>query len=80
MEQVGKIRFSDYRNLDFENGFFDLVIAIGPVYTLNLGDGIGLLKEIQRVTKKNSFITLGSYEKRKIFGCLGTGPCSGQRY
>ena len=68
MEQVrDKIRFSDYRNLDFKNGFFDLVIAIGPVYTLNLGDGIGLLKEIQRVTKKNSFITLGSYEKEEDF-------------
>ena len=68
MEQVrDKIRFSNDIDLHFENNFFDLVVAIGPVYTLNLGDGIALLKEIQRVTKNNSFITLGSYEKEEDF-------------
>lgn len=68
IEQVkDKIEFSDYHKLNFENNFFDLVIAIGPVYTLNLGDAISLLKEINRVTRKNSFITLGAYESEEDF-------------
>ena len=68
IEQVkDKIKFSDYRKLNFEDNFFDLVVAIGPVYTLNLGDAISLLREIQRVTKGNSFITLGAYESEEDF-------------
>ena len=43
------------------------MVAIGPVYTLNLAGAIRLLKEIQRVTKKNSFITLGCYESEEDF-------------
>jgi hypothetical protein len=37
------------------------VIAIGPVYSLNLANAIRCLKEIKRVGKDKSFITLGSY-------------------
>ena len=62
-----KIDFCDYSELNFETNFFDLVVAIGPVYTLNLAGAIRLLKEIQRVTKKNSFITLGCYESEEDF-------------
>jgi ubiquinone/menaquinone biosynthesis C-methylase UbiE len=48
--------------LPFADGEFDFIIAIGPVYTLNLSDAIKCLKEIQRVGKGKSFITLGAYE------------------
>ena len=61
------IRYGDYKKLEFESNYFDFVIAIGPVYTLNLTDAITLLKEIQRVSKRNSFITLGAYETEDDF-------------
>jgi len=51
--------------LPFEDGEFDFVIAIGPVYTLNLRDAIQCLKEIQRIGKGKSFITLGSYTNKE---------------
>mgnify|MGYP001160041536 FL=1 len=59
------INYSDKINLEFEDNFFDFVIAIGTVYSLNLSDAIKCLKEIQRVSKGKSFITLGAYENEK---------------
>jgi hypothetical protein len=41
---------------------FDLVIAANVVYTLNLADTILCLKEIERVSKGKSWITLVAYE------------------
>ena len=51
-----------FTELPFADGEFDFIIAIGPVYSLNLPDAIKCLKEIQRVGKGKSFITLGAYE------------------
>lgn len=53
---------SDFTKLPFKNNYFDFVIAIGPIYTLNLSDAIKCLKEIKRVGMGKSFITLGSYD------------------
>lgn len=53
---------TEYSKLPFEDREFDFVIAIGVVYTLTLRDAISALKEIQRVGKGNSFITLGAYK------------------
>lgn len=50
-----------YEKLPFEDQAFDLVIAIGVVYTLNLADAMACLKEIERVGKGKSFITLGAF-------------------
>ena len=47
--------------MGFETGQFDLVIAIGVVYTLSLPDAINCLREIERIGH-NGFITLASYE------------------
>ncbi len=55
------IQKAPFTQLPFEDYEFDLVLALGPVYTLNLGDAIQCLKEIQRVSKGRSFVTLGSY-------------------
>lgn len=52
---------SDFTKLSFQDKEFDFVIAIGVIYTLNLRDAISCLKEIQRVGKGKSFITLGAY-------------------
>ena len=59
------IKFSSKIELEFSDNFFDFVIAIGTVYSLNLGDAIKCLKEIQRVSKGKSFITLGAYNGEK---------------
>ena len=56
--------------LPFGDGEFDFVIAIGVVYTLNLADAIQCLKEIQRVGKGKSFVTLAAYrtpEEKTLF-------------
>jgi len=71
MENVkGLIDFGNFENLPYKDHEFDLVIAIGVVYCLTLRDAIACLKEIQRVGKGKSFITLGSYrteEERRLF-------------
>ena len=59
------IKKNKFYDLPFKNNEFDFVIAIGPVYSLNLTDAIKCLKEIKRVGKGKSFITLGSYESEK---------------
>lgn len=48
--------------LPFDAKSFDLVIGVSCVYQLNLPDAIKCLKEIQRVGRGKSFITLGAYE------------------
>jgi len=56
-----------FTKLPFADEEFDFIIAIGPVYSLNLPDAIKCLKEIQRVGKGKSFITLGAYETEEDF-------------
>ena len=42
---------------------FDLVISINSLHNiLNVNETIHVLNEIQRVTKKDSFISLGAYK------------------
>ena len=62
-----RIQKAPFTKLPFSNGEFDFVIAIGPVYSLNLVDAIKCVKEIQRVGKGKSFITLGAYETEENF-------------
>ena len=54
--------------LPFEDNSFDLVISITTLHNLNSKDMEQALKEINRVTKKDAFITLDAYrdEKEKI--------------
>jgi len=48
--------------LPFPDNYFDFVIALGVIYTLNLEEALKTINEINRITKKFSFITLASYE------------------
>lgn len=48
--------------LPFDKEAFELVIATSAVYGLTLGDAIKTLKEIQRVSRGKSWITLAAYE------------------
>ena len=57
----------NYLRLEFEDNKFDFVIALGVVYTHNLSDAVNCLKEIQRVSKKKSFVTLASYENKEDY-------------
>jgi len=64
------IKKAPFMELPFANGEFDFIIAIGAVYSLNLPDAIKCLKEIQRVGKGKSFITLGAYDSEEDFRCF----------
>ena len=49
--------------LPFPDNYFDFVIGLGVIYTLNITDAITAIKEITRVSKGNSFVTLASYNE-----------------
>lgn len=52
--------------LPFENNYFDLVISINSLHNiLNLDKLKIAFKEINRVSKKNIFISLGAYETKQ---------------
>jgi ubiquinone/menaquinone biosynthesis C-methylase UbiE len=56
---------SNYYSLPFRKNFFDAVFAFHCVYRANFGDTMESIKEIKRVTKKNSYITLGAFYDSK---------------
>jgi ubiquinone/menaquinone biosynthesis C-methylase UbiE len=53
--------------MPFRDSYFDLVISFGNTYTLNLSDAVLHLKELNRVTKKHSLISLATYYTEKDF-------------
>ena len=54
-------------NLNFNDNYFEFVIALGVVYTQTLDNAIKVLKEIVRVSNGKSFITLATYETEEEF-------------
>ena len=59
-----------YEKLPFADGEFDFVMAFAAIYMLNLRGVMDALKEIQRVGKGKSYVTLGAYrteEERYLF-------------
>lgn len=69
MESVKKDikKVSNYYNLDIKDDSYDFIIAMGVVYTYSLSDAIKCLKEIQRIGKGKSFITLASYTNEEDY-------------
>lgn len=59
-----KIVLSNPTQLPFNDNYFDFVLGLGVIYTLNIGEAIKALREIIRVSKKNAFVTLASYENQ----------------
>ncbi|MAF95193.1 MAG: hypothetical protein CMM60_05520 [Rhodospirillaceae bacterium] len=59
------ITLGEFQKLPYGDNEFDFVIAIGVVYTLTLRDAVSCLKEIERVSKGKSFITLGAYHNER---------------
>jgi len=59
------IKVGNAKKLPYENASFDLVISINTVHNLNLDDCKKAISEIQRVSKKHSFITVDAYKNEE---------------
>ena len=65
------ITVGDAKSLDFEDNSFDYVISINTIHNLKKNECFIALKEIQRVSRISSFITVDAYnndeEKKRMF-------------
>ena len=59
------LKVADARHLPFPDDYFDLVISINTVHNLDIKGCSDALREIQRVTKKNSYITVDAYRNEE---------------
>ncbi len=70
-EVKNNLKVGNAKTLNFDDNYFDLVISINTVHNLELDDCIQSIKEISRVSKGNSFITVDAYntdeEKERMF-------------
>ncbi|MBN1788058.1 MAG: class I SAM-dependent methyltransferase [Sedimentisphaerales bacterium] len=55
------VQVANAKKLPFENNSFDVVISINTVHNLERDECAQALKEIERVSRKNSFITVDAY-------------------
>ena len=66
-----KVQVADARELPFADNSFDVVIAINTIHNLDRDDCAQALREIERVSRKGSFITVDAYrnedEKERMF-------------
>ena len=72
MRSVAKyLSVADAKKLPYEDSSFDIVISINTIHNLPINDCKQALKEIERVAKKHSFITVDAYrteeEKNRMF-------------
>lgn len=56
---------SPYEKLPFKDGSFDFVMGFASIYMLNFGGVLSALREIQRVGKGKSYVTLGAYQTKE---------------
>jgi ubiquinone/menaquinone biosynthesis C-methylase UbiE len=65
------VQVSNAISLPFESDFFDVVISINTIHNLEQDECAVALQEIQRVSKKHSFITVDAYrnedEKKRMY-------------
>ena len=63
-----KVSVGNAKKLDFDDDTFDVVISINTIHNLELEDCKTALKEIERVARYGSFITVDAYitEEEKI--------------
>ena len=59
------VRVANAKKLPFSDNFFDLVISINTIHNLEQNDCADALREIARVSKKYSFITVDAYRNEE---------------
>lgn len=59
------VQVADARKLPFKDKSFDLVISINTIHNLEKDELAKALKEIERVSKGNSFITVDAYRNEE---------------
>ena len=59
------IRTGDAKKLYFEDNSFDLVISTNTIHNLEGDDLIMALQEIERVSRRNSFVTVDAYRNEE---------------
>ena len=64
-EFKAKLSLGNAKRIDFPDNYFDLVISITTVHNLDLNECKKALMEIERVSKKNKFITVDAYSDDK---------------
>ena len=66
MDSVKKyVKVANATDLPYENSTFDYVISINSIHNLPVDECAKALKEIQRVSRKGSFITVDAYRNEK---------------
>ena len=65
LEVKDYLKIGDAKKLDYEDNSFDLVISITTIHNLDLLECKESLKEIERVSKKNKFITVDAFSNEK---------------
>ena len=73
MDSVKKyLQVGDAKEIPFEDNSFDLVISINTIHNLELEDCKKSIREIERVSKKHSFIVVDAWrneeEKKRMLG------------
>jgi len=70
-EIKSSVQVANAKKLPFPNNSFDVVISINTVHNLERSDCVEALREINRVSKKHSFVTVDAYrneeEKKNMF-------------
>ena len=59
------LKIGNAKKLDYADKTFDLVISITTIHNLDLNECKDSLREIERVSKKNKFITVDAYSNDK---------------
>ena len=61
----GKLKVGNAVSLPYPDKYFDLVVSINTHHNLDGEDIINAFNELQRVTKKNSYVVLDAYSNEK---------------
>ena len=59
------LKLGNAKKLQFKDNTFDLIISINTLHNLNKKECSMALKEINRISKKNAFITVDAYNNSK---------------
>jgi SAM-dependent methyltransferase len=59
------VSVADARELPFDDGSFDVVIAINTIHNLDRPDLIRALREIERVARRGAFVTVDAYRNEE---------------